>query len=499
MSERQARDWDDLTDDEIRHAAENAKRYEPNRDGSDEHQHKTNGTTSSELTKPCDAKKKELATLLAKHAIVLVGGTARIVNWKRRNLYPGDTCSVLEFISIEGFKQFYSNLYELIQNDDGKSINRKRIPLAKRFLDEADRYSGVIYAPGGERVIERQLNMWRGFGVERSEGKCSLLTAHIKTVLATGDETSFRYIMRWTAWAVQNPSRRAEVALVLVGGKGVGKGVFGYVMLRIFGSHGTHISNRKHLTGGFNMHLAHCSFVFADEAYWPGDKQGEGELKRLITEPTLLIEPKGIDPFTVQNCLHVLIAGNEEWVVPASGDERRYAVFEVSDVHQGDKEYFDALHAEINNGGIEAMLDALLDCDLEGWHPRDDVPKTAGLRRQQVNTLHGVDALVVAIAHDGVLPCARYNKPNVAVTAGEAKGEGFWAYAKRTVHDLRYTHCRAIMSELDKYGCRRAGRADGMRGVAFPPLAELRATIDCKLWPQDWDDQADWGVPDRDF
>src|SRR6516225_6420384 len=29
MTERQARDWDDLTDDEIRHAAENAKRYEP--------------------------------------------------------------------------------------------------------------------------------------------------------------------------------------------------------------------------------------------------------------------------------------------------------------------------------------------------------------------------------------------------------------------------------------------------------------------------------------
>ena len=74
------------------------------------------------------------------------------------------------------------------------------------------------------------------------------------------------------------------------------------------------------------MHMAHCSLLFADEAYWPGDKAGEGELKRLITEPTLVIEPKGVDSFQVRNSLHVIIAGNEEWLVPASGDERRFAV-----------------------------------------------------------------------------------------------------------------------------------------------------------------------------
>jgi hypothetical protein len=113
-------------------------------------------------------------------------------------------------------------------------------------------------------------------------------------------------------------------------------GTLGWALVRLFGPHGVHISDRKHLVGGFNMHMAHCSLLFADEAFWPGDKQGEGALKRLITEPTLMIEPKGIDPFPVRNCLHPLIASNEAWVVPASGDERRYAVAEVSGARIGD-------------------------------------------------------------------------------------------------------------------------------------------------------------------
>ena len=45
-----------------------------------------------------------LAVLLKKHAIVLVGGSARIISWRRRNLFPGDTCSVRIFVLFRMFK-----------------------------------------------------------------------------------------------------------------------------------------------------------------------------------------------------------------------------------------------------------------------------------------------------------------------------------------------------------------------------------------------------------
>jgi phage/plasmid-associated DNA primase len=86
-------------------------------------------------------------------------------------------------------------------------------------------------------------------------------------VLANGDPKAFRYIIKWTAWTLQNPGARAEVALIFKGGRGTGKGVFARAIKEAFGQHGMHISSDKHLTGHFNAHFQDCALLFADEAY----------------------------------------------------------------------------------------------------------------------------------------------------------------------------------------------------------------------------------------
>ena len=101
-------------------------------------------------------------------------------------------------------------------------------------------------------------------------------------------------------------------------------------------------------------------FLFLDEAFWAGDKQGEGTLKALITESTLMIEPKGVDSFQMPNRLKILMASNNDWVVPASADERRYFVLDVPDTRKGDKAYFSALAAAIEGDELAALLDYLL-------------------------------------------------------------------------------------------------------------------------------------------
>ena len=160
-------------------------------------------------------------------------------------------------------------------------------------------------------------------------------------MLAAGDQEAFEYILNWTAWALQNPGKPAEVVLVFKGGRGTGKGLFGRVLRDVFGQHGRHISSATHLAGRFNAHFADTAFLFADEAFWPGDKSAEGSLKRMITEPTLFIERKGVDAYEVANALKIMMASNEAWVVPAGMDERRFAVFEVSEEFKQSAEYFD--------------------------------------------------------------------------------------------------------------------------------------------------------------
>ena len=99
--------------------------------------------------------------------------------------------------------------------------------------------------------------------------------------------------------AIQNPTDRPGVALVLKGKQGTGKGIFARGFGYLFGNHFLHLFHGSHLTGHFNSHLKDKLMIFADEAVWGGDKKAEGMLKGLITEPSIPIEMKGKDVFTV--------------------------------------------------------------------------------------------------------------------------------------------------------------------------------------------------------
>jgi phage/plasmid-associated DNA primase len=130
------------------------------------------------------------------------------------------------------------------------------------------------------------------------------------------------------------------------------------------------MSSSHHLVGHFNAHLETAIVVFADEAFWAGDKQGEGTLKTLITSDTIRVERKGIDSKSARSHVYLIMASNSDWVVPASGDERRYLVLDVSSKRRQDHEYFAALEREWQAGGREAFMHYLLHLDLSSFNVR---------------------------------------------------------------------------------------------------------------------------------
>ncbi|MGE0523025.1 MAG: DUF5906 domain-containing protein [Variibacter sp.] len=190
-------------------------------------------------------------------------------------------------------------------------------------------YDGVVFDPSPVRRHTALYNLWRGWSVEPKAGDWSLLKRLLKDVLCRGDAESFDYILRWAAFMVQKPDVPAEVALVFKGAKGVGKGTFGRALKSLAGMHGKQVAQAEHFVGRFNEHLMDCILLFVDEGYWAGDPKAAGALKNLITEPVLSFEPKGRPIVSGPNMLHVVIASNEDWIVPASADERRFAVFEA--------------------------------------------------------------------------------------------------------------------------------------------------------------------------
>jgi hypothetical protein len=346
-------------------------------------------------------------------------------------------------------------------------------------------------------VVDGKLNLWRGWAVQPAPGDWSLMRRHIYEVLASGNPAHGDYMLRFCAWSVQNPGKPAEVALVLKGMKGTGKGTLGNTMVRIAGQHGVHISSAEHLAGRFNAHLRDAVFLFADEAYWPGDKSAEGNLKRLVTEPDLFIEAKFKDGLRADNCLHIIMATNDDWVVPASEGERRYAVFEVSDQQMQKANWFEPLYRQMENGGYEAMLHDLLHMDLGDWHPRKNIPQTDALRDQQLRSLKPVDRWLVSLLEDGELPgrdprlfAQSWAKPDYS---GYNPRDGLFDLAYANVPSLQRIDPQVLAAELKKMGAIgvRVG-AKRRVGWKFPQLSDCRAWWESRY--PDWK----WREPELD-
>jgi hypothetical protein len=338
-----------------------------------------------------------LLGLNARHAVIgSIGGKCRIMSWESTGGYE-----VPVFQSFDDFRNRYSN----------RLIGDKKLGTAWLSWPGRRQYDQLVFRPHDPRtVIDGCFNLWRGFGVEPKPGDWSLMQNHIKEILANGDDRIARYILYWSAWAVQHPSEQPEAVIALIGDEGTGRGVFFRSLKRCFGQHGVHISNIDHLTGKFNKHLIDKCFLFADEIDWQRSKKDEGTFLRVVTEPTIFIEPKNIDSLEMPNLLHICIASNKELVVPAGPHARRWVVHVVSNqwsLENADQdarnEYFGALYRQMDNGGCEAMLHDLLNVDLGDWHPRNIV-LTEALADQKQRNLDPETGWLQDILLDGILP-----------------------------------------------------------------------------------------------
>ncbi|MFV1851626.1 MAG: primase-helicase family protein [Thalassospira sp.] len=317
------------------------------------------------------------------YALVMMGGRPLILE---ENFKRGD-CPVeerLNFMPVDAFHAWFANQEQRLASD--KSVSWSKI----WFKDPIRRqYRGVSFAPGG-MPPSGYYNLWRGFSMvadyEDSEQKCSIFLDHVRTNIAGGDEAHFKFIMGWAAHMLQKPTDRIGIAIVLRGGQGSGKTVFGKTIGKLIEDHYALVDDPRYVVGNFNAHLASTLLLQADEGFWAGDKHSEGRLKGLVTSDYHMIERKGVDPFRVKNFVHLLVTSNNEWVVPAGHDERRFAVFDVQNAAQQNRQYFADMHDQLEAGGYEALLGYLLSFDLDSVN-LNDIPKTAALADQKLASL----------------------------------------------------------------------------------------------------------------
>ena len=328
-----------------------------------------------------------LEELNSKFAVIeTIGGKCRIVE---EVMDPALDRPRLTIQSFQDFTNRFSHrVVQIGVTDDGIP---KYMELGKWWIKNKDRrqFHTVTFAPG-KPDVGSSYNLWKGFACESRPGDCSLFLEHIKKNICSGDEEHFQYTMCWLARMIQQPATPGEVALVLRGGRGTGKSFFVVQVGKLLGRHFLHVSNSSHLTGNFNSHLRDLVLLFADEAFFAGDKKHASILKTLITESTLTIERKGVDVENAPNFIHLIMASNDKHVVPAGEMERRFFVLDVSSERQQDTAYFRAIAEQLDSGGREALLHILRNYDLSDFNVRA-VPRTQALAEQQLLSLPSED------------------------------------------------------------------------------------------------------------
>ena len=344
------------------------------------------GTTEQDAAAVNQGRESSVREVIAefndKYAVVSDEGDT-VIYHRRSN--PQRWQSAYVPMNFEDLRKLYQNRKINVGTD--KKPNWRSV--AEVWLDHPDRttYSGgLVYAPPRLVAPPDALNLWRGFAVEPAPGSWGRLHSHIFENICKADDDNFNYFIDKLAYAVQNPGLPGEVATVMYGGSGTGKGIVGREMAHLYGPHALQISNRRHLVGNFNEHLVGRSLVFSDEAFYPGDKPSISVLKSLLTEELFVFEGKFKTAKQMPNAITLIMASNEEWVVPAEMDARRFFVLEVSGKQANNHAYFEAIDAEMSNGGRSAMLHDLLHRDLAKFNVRA-VPQTAGLLVQKLHSL----------------------------------------------------------------------------------------------------------------
>lgn len=104
-----------------------------------------------------------------------------------------------------------------------------------------------------------------------------------------------------------------------------------------------------------------------------------------------MIERKGIDPHLQKNRLHLILASNERWAVPAGLDDRRFFILDVGDQKKCKRPFFDDIEKQMTSGGYEALLHMLMTRDISEFDITNR-PETAALQEEKLNTMGPVES-----------------------------------------------------------------------------------------------------------
>ena len=273
-------------------------------------------------------------------------------------------------------KADFMTLCETYQYTNEK--NDEETSLFKTWIKDKDKrsYKRIIFDPSTTDNIDNQYNIFNGFNYNElinnndydNEG-VELFINHIK-LLCNDEEESTNYLIKYIADLFQNPNVLPQVAICITGKKGVGKDLLiDYLQKIIDIEYITRTQKFSNLFGNFNSALKNKLIISINEVSGKDGFTMKEDLKNFITEDNIIVNEKGLKPYTLKNYARLFMFCNNENPIEITEDNRRFWVVKTGDKQQS--KYYDNLYNNINDNNIlHSIYSYFMNIDLNEYNIR---------------------------------------------------------------------------------------------------------------------------------
>jgi hypothetical protein len=274
--------------------------------------------------------------------------------------------------------------YEHIQC--GVNSNNNPVSFIQKWTscnDNINKKDSMQIYPNPDKCPSNVFNLWRPFAIEvltspyqkHTEG-LDMMLKHI-LVLYDNDKEVFKYFIGWIAMMIQKPEIKTT-CITLISKEGAGKGTLMQLFAKMLGESKilkTKTPSRD-VWGQFNGIMADAFLVNLNEMEYKETMNAEGQIKALITDTQMTISKKGVNQFSINSYHHFIITTNKENPIATTKDDRRKLIIRSSDEFIGNRGYFDAMYALLDDVEfVRTCYDYFKEYDSSGYEYKD-IPRT---------------------------------------------------------------------------------------------------------------------------
>jgi hypothetical protein len=255
----------------------------------------------------------------------------------------------------------------------------------------------VVYMPGGDKMINGNLNNWLPSDIVPRQGDTSRWNAHMAYLFP--DLVIRDHVLNWLAWVYQNPGSHPKHALFVHGEvQGTGKSFIAHVLARVMGRPkgkgytGSKLIDAKTLEADHNGWELETKLAYVEEVR-PGFGSSQAVLKKLhplVTQDTIPIDRKGQDPEEIANYLALMLFSNKDDALAIDNTDRRYLIVSVDmngKLEKRSDAYYVALYDLLKEAdAMAAIAFELASRDLKGYSGLAAAPATEAKARMVEET-----------------------------------------------------------------------------------------------------------------